>query len=299
MRAVPGYQNIWLGGDDTVFHEQIEQLLTKIAGTAIGAELLTKINSNHSAKRLWLGKTDDSNVTQIVAEGWEKVDNHFVKLRALIRAYGQSHNLEEAQEKKNAVAREVRRCLRRAESRGRDRDRRSVARRIATFTTIEALGATTRDNERLIERARGKRPPTDRFVEVLNDLTDPTKDWSALELREGRGRYTFGDALVRALHLDLSSGPGLTTKIMFNPALQKSCVGDRKMKKRPVDVGLFHELVHAYRNVRGRRLFDDYMACDLPDDELMATGITPYGYTSFTENKYRAVTHVKARPGYA
>jgi hypothetical protein len=70
------------------------------------------------------------------------------------------------------------------------------------------------------------------------------------------------------------------------------------MRKRPVIIGLYHELVHAYRNVRGRRVFDDFMSCNMPDDELMTTGITPYAHTRFSENKFRAEVNVENRPGY-
>lgn len=69
------------------------------------------------------------------------------------------------------------------------------------------------------------------------------------------------------------------------------------MRKRPVIVGLFHELVHAYRNVCGRRVFGDFMSCNLPDDELMTTGITPYTNTRFSENKFRGDVGVQDQSG--
>jgi hypothetical protein len=52
---------------------------------------------------------------------------------------------------------------------------------------------------------------------------------------------------------------------------------------------LAHELCHAWRNATGRRLFDDAQACGLDDDEVMTTGIPPYTYEEFSENKFRAV----------
>jgi hypothetical protein len=53
-----------------------------------------------------------------------------------------------------------------------------------------------------------------------------------------------------------------------------------------------HELVHAWRNVAGLRLFDDAQACGLDDDEVMTTGFPPYTYEKYTENKFRLVWHV-------
>ena len=292
MRIVTGFQNIRIGGNDTNFHDQVEDLLGQIANTAIGNELLTKINNNKSGNVLWIGKAEGGNITQVVSNDMTQLDRPFVKLRGLIRKLPKkSRDLA----RRKDVSDEITTTLNRAERRGRSK--RTLARRLAR-SPLAVLATTTWRNRQIMSNAKDRRAPTDAFVDILDDLCDPDGQWYEESLKEGSGSYSFGDLLMQVLHRDLGSGLGQTAKIMFNPTIEESCVGDGQMRRRPIVVGLFHELVHAYRNVRGRRLFDDFMSCSLPDDELMTTGITPYDYVHFTENKFRGAIRFESRPGY-
>ena len=293
MRIMPGFQNIRIGGNDSQFHDAIENMIKQIAATSIGNQLLVAINDNKNGNLTWIGLTNAGNITQVVNNDMSQLDRPFVLLRGLVRQLNQ--------DSKNAVLRkqvsdEIATALRRAETRGRSK--RTLAQRLSV-TPGEALGTTDHHNVKMVDDAK-KAPhaPTTPVASVLDELCNPNGKWYVESLIEGSGHYTFGDLLARVLHRDLSSGPGQTTKIMFNPAVDESCVGDGKMAKRPPVIGLYHELVHAYRNVRGRRLFDDFMSCSLPDDELMTTGLEPYTYVRFTENKFRGAVGEAHRPGY-
>lgn len=290
MRILPNYQNIRIGGNDGAFHDQIELMIGDIERVGIGQELLSTINTNPNANILWIGKTTDGNVTRVVSNDISQLNRPFVKLRGLIRDL--TENSRDLARRKS-VADEFAITFQRAATRGRDK--KKIARRIGA-APLEALKTTAWGNTDLL--AGQKVTPSSGVERYLDLLSDPSKEWYVQNLKEGSGSYTFGDLLMQVLWRDLRSGGGQTTKIMFNPDIDKSCVGDGKMKARPPKVGLFHELVHAYRNVCGRRIFDDFMSCGLPDDELMTTGITPYDNVHFTENKIRSAWTLKARKGY-
>ena len=80
---------------------------------------------------------------------------------------------------------------------------------------------------------------------------------------------------------------GARAGLFFNPTKVVACELDVKGTTRPPAIGLVHELVHAWRNVAGQRLFDDAQACGLNDDEVMTTGFPPYVHEKYTENKFR------------
>ena len=101
------------------------------------------------------------------------------------------------------------------------------------------------------------------------------------------GPYMLDDYLVRLLRPWLRSGSGSGSRIDLNPDGNQSCVGEKGMQWRPPGIGLAHELVHAWRNSTGNRLFDDAVGCSVDDDEIMTTGIPPYMEGKFTENHFR------------
>ncbi len=290
-----------LGGNDSDWQVRIAYLLDNIKNTGIGAELLTKINNNPNANKVWIGKHtgDRTNITQNEIREVDKVNDPFFLLRTLFRF--QSEEPGESAHRR-ALAAEMTTALAAAAGRGRSLAR--LAAYIARYSSIATFAATTARNKRLIKKADKKADRNDELRDpiegLLRAMCDADAEWGIHpdELLPGNGQYSLGDMILRALHRDLTPGPGVTTKIMFNIDIDESCVGDGKMEKRPPIVGLFHELVHAYRNVRGQRLFDDFMSCNLPDDELMTTGITPYGYVHFTENKFRGAMGVVSRDGY-
>ncbi len=129
--------------------------------------------------------------------------------------------------------------------------------------------------------------------EMLTKLAAGTvkRDWLINTKRAGR---SLGDDLIRLLNNPqrgqefLRRGAGAGSKVSFDPTRRQSCWGD-VLVERPPSIGLAHELIHAWRNAVGLRLYkvkNDNPAC--PDDEVMTVGMPPYSYEYFTENLIRA-----------
>lgn len=135
--------------------------------------------------------------------------------------------------------------------------------------------------------------------ELLKGILDGTLKRVELKkftLRGGRGLI---DEIIRAFYVPyggghpvLTPGSGSNTQIFFNPDTKKSCWFD-ELKKRPPAIGFVHELIHAWRNLKGLRYFLDKdktavgVRGHTPDDEVMTTGFHPYAYEKFSENIFR------------
>jgi len=111
------------------------------------------------------------------------------------------------------------------------------------------------------------------------------------------GERHFADNLVRIFYQPYSGGDGMLVDpgagceatISFDPFKDDSC-WNNVMVKRPPAVGLAHEMIHAWRNVKGLRYFPDkekHANAPTPDDEVMTTGFPPYAYEKFSENLIR------------
>ncbi|WP_353558448.1 M91 family zinc metallopeptidase [Paraburkholderia terrae] len=95
----------------------------------------------------------------------------------------------------------------------------------------------------------------------------------------------------------LTPGPGTGAQVLWNPSSDRIC-GDLPAERRaawmdrPPWVALAHEMIHGWRLVTGRCVFqpggiEDYW------EEAMTVGLPPYDRCRFTENRFR---HVKALP---
>jgi hypothetical protein len=115
-----------------------------------------------------------------------------------------------------------------------------------------------------------------------------------------RAGRTLADDLVRALnnpqrgHEFLRRGTGSGSLIYYDPIRSKSCWGDKQIE-RPPTIGLVHELIHAWRNAVGLRLYKVKNDCppSVPDDEVMTVGMPPYAYELFSENLFRSLWNTK------
>lgn len=95
----------------------------------------------------------------------------------------------------------------------------------------------------------------------------------------------------------LTPGPGTKAEVLWDPSLLALCEdlsADRRAAwmDRPPWVALAHELIHAWRLVTGRCVFqpggiEEYW------EEAMTVGLPPYDGCRFTENRLR---HAKALP---
>ena len=104
--------------------------------------------------------------------------------------------------------------------------------------------------------------------------------------------YPFAHYLKLGIEASLEHGAGAGSRISFDPwdKLEGTAV-------RPADVGLFHELIHAWHNGSGRKIFTD----DHRENEYMTIGIPPFdrrhtgNQRVYTENAYRAECGLKQR----
>lgn len=136
---------------------------------------------------------------------------------------------------------------------------------------------------------------------LLNDLKSGAKKYIAGDIASMRPEkykgskvekiHTIKDDLVRILRHWLTPGLGTPCKVKFNPYSEYACELDKSGTRRPPAIGLAHELIHAWRNVRGLRLFEDATRAGVDDDEVMTTGFPPYESELLTENLFRSQWH--------
>jgi hypothetical protein len=148
-----------------------------------------------------------------------------------------------------------------------------------TVRTINNLKPTT-------SMTTGARESVGEAIADLIEAVADARSQPTVLFSSPRGTHSVGHELIRFLRPWLRPGTGGGSRINFNPDGLLGCMGD-KMRKRPPEIGLAHELCHAWRNAMGQRLFDDAVSCGLDDDEVMTTGFPPYQYERFSENLFR------------
>lgn len=93
--------------------------------------------------------------------------------------------------------------------------------------------------------------------------------------------FDQADLLMLVMEPTLKPGEGASVKVFYDPNL---AVG------RPAEVGLYHELVHAYYSVQGRQLGVEDSSSEFAGGrhfELMSVGLPPFDARPFSENAYR------------
>lgn len=112
------------------------------------------------------------------------------------------------------------------------------------------------------------------------------------------------DARLRAFLYDfLTPGDGCDCYVIFNhrklnlsPGHKQHLPSSVTWQNRPLPVPLAHELVHAWRAVTGRVLYDYGW-----EEEAMTVGLPPFSNMRFTENRFRIEfdnTGLAVRPDY-
>jgi hypothetical protein len=110
----------------------------------------------------------------------------------------------------------------------------------------------------------------------------------SVELANGDKTHTHRHDLIRILKPYCDPGKGAPSKVFFDPTMMWSCDQDQENTMRPPAIALAHELCHAWRNAAGLRFFDDRQSNGLNDDEVMTTGLPPYGNERYSENLFRS-----------
>lgn len=264
--------------DDTRprFHQKVTELLVQIDSMALGSQMLTEIEN--SGKRVV--------IVEAVAGGGNKCTSggpqRFYTLRAAL-----------LDDPTNPLARVLGRALMRAAAGGWTLQRLGEAMADgmtpATVRTVNNLAPRTTMTPGARNLVGGQ------IAKIIEDVADGRI--GAVALNQGPpGEYRISDRLVRILRPYDDPGAGAASRISFNLDQHYSCMGD-KMKRRPLEIGLAHELCHAWRNAVGQRTFDDAMICGFDDDEVMTTGFPPYTSEKFSENLFRQQWNLQ-RPWY-
>ncbi|MCL6502737.1 MAG: type III secretion system effector protein [Pirellulales bacterium] len=105
--------------------------------------------------------------------------------------------------------------------------------------------------------------------------------------------------LPRLLRDHLDPGPGSDVEVRICPSLRRHCSQDPAMRNRPPAIGLAHELIHALHAVTGTSMKlastdGRYRESGEPVqklEEVITTGLPPYNFEPFSDNKFRALWH--------
>ncbi|GAB5536323.1 MAG: hypothetical protein Rubg2KO_25720 [Rubricoccaceae bacterium] len=147
-------------------------------------------------------------------------------------------------------------------------DRAALAHRLTRQMLYTWAGGRTPSP--FMQRGPGQKA-SDKIGEWLAGTSRPTND----EM----------DVLMLVLEPYLKSGPGVGTRINYDPAKEIT-----QGQRRPPQVALFHELIHAYYNAGGNQLGREDSAAEGNGGrlfELMAVGLPPFDDRQFSENKLR------------
>jgi hypothetical protein len=253
--------------DDATYFTKVKTTLGSLDALPLGQALLTEIN--HQAKNVFIVPTASPASGNMCTSGGDTI---FYRLVAAFRG---------AQDM--SVQTELGRALMGAAAAQWTLERIGVT--LAgglspvTVRTVHNVKATT------FMTTGARQTVGSQIADLIEAVADGRSQPTAL-FGAPRGTHSVGHELIRFLRPWLQPGTGAGSRINFNPDSLLGCMGD-KMRKRPPEIGLAHELCHAWRNAMGQRLFDDATSCGLDDDEVMTTGFPPYQYEKFSENLFR------------
>jgi Effector protein len=269
---------ITIKDDDHTYFTKVKTMLDSLDALSLGRALLTEINNR--GKNVVIAPTATPDSGNKCTSGGDAI---FYRLVAAFRGATDI-----------SVRTELGRALMGAAKAGWTLDRIGVT--LAgglspvTVRTVNNLTATT------LITTRARQTVGDQIADLLEAVGDGRRQPTSL-FGAPRGTHSVGHELVRFLRPWLAPGTGSGSMINFNPDTLLGCMGD-KMRKRPPEIGLAHELCHAWRNAIGQRLFDDAVSCGLDDDEVMTTGFPPYQYEKFSENLFRDARGLPLRENY-
>ena len=128
-------------------------------------------------------------------------------------------------------------------------------------------------------------------------------DFKAMEAGKKAIDVTTESRLKAYLYDFLTPGKGCDCFVLFNhrklnlsPQHQQHLPTSQTWQNRPLPVPLAHELIHAWRAMCGRVLYDYGW-----EEEAMTVGLPPFSSMKFTENRFRVefdTTGLAVRPDY-
>jgi hypothetical protein len=153
----------------------------------------------------------------------------------------------------------------------------------------------------LVKKALNKiasRPADAKLLRSIHEYNYPNRcDWKIAIVKARPDKFSIEqnnytqlttNRAVRANEKNAMNGIGVPTTIHWNPNLINTPTGSR-----PAFIGLAHELIHGWHNLRGDALIDNRW------EELATVGLYQYeSYRNVTENKIRAEHGVQVRTSY-
>jgi hypothetical protein len=130
-----------------------------------------------------------------------------------------------------------------------------------------------------IERSKMNRDIIARLIGMTRDDLDSIERGQTPLLPEQYHRF------ATLLHDHLDPGKGCPVGLRFDP--------EQTTDDDPDYIMLGHELIHTWRMVKGKRIFEGGW-----EEEAMTTGIPPFVSMKFTENKLRAERGLAPRGSY-
>jgi Effector protein len=142
--------------------------------------------------------------------------------------------------------------------------------------------ATTAGNSPL--NPMGIMPANPQFAGLKRNLKGILNEWKQGKA-DFRSAWDAADLILLVLREYLQDADGGGSRVNYDPL--KLGAGSNV---RPPQIGLFHELVHAYYNAKGAQLSWEDSANERKGRyyELMAVGLQPFTADPYSENKMRA-----------
>jgi hypothetical protein len=150
---------------------------------------------------------------------------------------------------------------------------------------LPAMQTYTLELKRLIERAGQKNPALNKST--IASIVGVPPNWID-EMIAGKRPLEDDEyyRLVLYLYEYLEPGAG-------SDAEMRVVLTQEELPNDPLWIVIAHELVHAWRIMNGRRIFEGGW-----EEEAMTTGIPPFTSMKFTENRLRVEGKLPPRPNY-
>jgi hypothetical protein len=132
-------------------------------------------------------------------------------------------------------------------------------------------------------------------IKLIKEIVASGKNLTINESNSnGETAENWDDGLMKS---DGKPGPGSDVTVEYNPGKTSTHTGEKDWMKRPPAIGLAHELIHAWADMKGitdRR----GKSVSPPGYERQAVGLNEFEDAILSENSFRAAFGIPLRPRY-
>jgi NleD-like pathogen effector protein (putative zinc metallopeptidase) len=160
-----------------------------------------------------------------------------------------------------------------------------------TKAHLDKIATTTTGDALLKSLAASGKMTT--IVPTTGGNAAPPANWKGALAKDSEMKWTDSSGTERSIK---GEGTGSDTTVKYNP--DRTSIGSEDWMKRPPEIGLAHELIHADDAAHGK--MDGTSKDGIYNYERQAVGLDPYKDKALTENKIRAEWDPKQpeRPRY-